>query len=178
MPDEYTVDWYERDYFVEHYHYCDFERHNVVFPKLLVHKPKSVLDVGCAYGYIVRRCQAHGIFAVGLDVSDWCGKQFASPGYYVRAVGWMLPFKDNSFDMIWCEGVLEHIPEEKIEQLFKEFARVASRGVIGISFDAPQTVHHVCNHNFQWWFERIPPRFFLGFSGQSLDREEQWHVKS
>lgn len=173
----YSISWYEREYFVEDYRYQDFQRHNAVFPKLLSLEPKSVLDVGCAYGFIVRRCWERKIFAVGLDVSVWCGKEFVVPGYYVRAVGWAIPFKDKAFDAIWCEGVLEHIPEDKVGEMFQEFSRVANRGMIGISYDSPQTNHHVCNHDFQWWAERIPEGFLLGKSGKSLDLEVDWYVK-
>lgn len=173
----YTVSWYEEDYFANHYKYRDFPRHDAVFPKLLAIKPKSVLDIGCAYGFIVRRCWDKGIRAVGLDVSNWCGKNFAVPGYYVRAVGWAIPFKDKSFDAIWCEGVLEHIPEDKVEQMFQEFSRVADRGILGVSYSHPETNHHVCNHDFQWWKERIPKNFMLGKSGESLDLEADWYVK-
>jgi len=177
---EYQIGWYEEVYWTRGSYspYQDFARHNDVFRKILGYQPASMLDVGCAYGFMVGRCWGKGIPAVGLDVSEWCGKNFAAPGYYVRGSGWALPFKNKSFDLLYCEGVLEHIPEDKIPLVFQEFIRVANRGMLGISYDCPTTDHHICNHDFGWWAERIPPGFFLGTSGQSLDREESWYVKS
>lgn len=178
---DYTIEWYEKQYWTEHPYapYQDYPRHVELFQKLMSFMPfKSFLDVGCAYGFMCARLRSKGVYTVGLDVSDWCGKQFISKGYYVRGTGWALPFKDKSFEFLYCEGTLEHIPEEKIELLFSEFARVADRGVLGVSYNSPGTEHHVCNHNFQWWAERIPPRFKLGISGRSLDLEVDWHEKT
>lgn len=39
-----------------------------------------------------------------------------------------LPFKDNSFDAVWCTSVLLHIAEEKIPQALKQIYRVLKPG--------------------------------------------------
>ncbi len=181
----YNPDWYERDYFTKgpYNPYMDFDRHNVVFEKILnLFNPRSVLDVGCAYGFMVRRFLNKGIFAKGCDISKWCEIQaniILPSGFFIRTPAWDLsPFANNSFDFLYCEGVLEHFPEDKIEQVFREFSRVSSRGVLGISYDSPGTQHHICNHDVNWWLSKIPNNYYLGITGQSLDRECQWMVKS
>ena len=80
--------------------YFDYPRHDAAFARFIeIMHPSSVLDVGCAYGYIVRRCLEAGIPAIGLDVSQWCGLQDVIPGYYVRGTCWALPFCDRVDDV-------------------------------------------------------------------------------
>lgn len=158
--------------------YWDFNRHDGAFARfVMMMQPRSVLDVGCAYGYIVRRCLEGGVPAVGLDVSMWCGQQKVIPGFYIMGTGWALPFKDNAFDVLHCEGVLEHIPEDKIEQLMAEFDRVASRRYLGISYEDSDTPAHICVHPVEWWYDRVPIRTYLGETGRSLDLEDKWLYK-
>ena len=176
-----SISNYEKQYFTEHPYnpYQDFERHGKVFNNLVrILHPSSMLDVGCAYGFIVKRCLEAGIFAMGLDVSQWCGQQKVIPGHYIRGTAWALPFKNKSFHVLFSEGVLEHIPEDKIDQVFAEFERVAARRCLGVSCNSPQTEHHLTNHNIDWWRERIPALTWLGATSRSLDLEDEWVVKS
>ena len=175
--------WYEQDYFTKDPYnpYQDFDRHNAAFTRLIhVMNPKSVLDVGCAYGYIVKRLLDKGIHAMGCDVSEWCEEQskLIIPGHFTKTTAWDLScFKDKEFDVLFSEGTLEHIPEDKIDKMVEEFARVAERRYIGLSPNYPNTRYHVCNHDIEWWFSKMPPNTWLGKTGRSLDQEDQWLVK-
>jgi len=170
MIEEYDPEWYEEHYFTR-YPYRPYYTPGEGIPigdgrfKVLkdVLNPKSVLDVGCAYGLMVRLCLENGIPAMGTDVSRWCEKQAETiiPGHFVRGNAWDLPFKDKEFDVIYCTGVLEHIPENLIDKTFSEFIRVADRYFIDVSFDCAGTAHHLCNHDFDWWFDKCPPNTWL-----------------
>ena len=164
---------YEKDYFVggvyKDPHYFDFPAHEIRVVKLidLLH-PYSVLDVGCAYGYIVKHFMERGVNAWGCDVSHWCEQQAKEiiPDRFVLAPAWDLSFfRDKSFDVIYCEGVLEHIPEDKIGLTFKEFQRVGKRFYLQIAlsnipgFDGE--LGHVCKHDQNWWVEKIPSHSWL-----------------
>ena len=48
-----------------------------------------------------------------------------------------LPFEDNSFDLIFCNHVLEHIPNDK--KAMQELFRVLKKGGFGI-FQIPQDI--------------------------------------
>ena len=172
---------YEEDYCTKSPYspYQDFERHGQLFERFITMlAPKSVLDVGCAYGYIVKRCLDIDIFAVGLDISTWCSRQLVIPGHYIIGTAWMLPFKTKAFDVLFCEGALEHIPENKIELLMAEFGRVSNRRMLGITYDTSYTPGHICNHDADWWFSRVPVNTLLGKTGRSLDREDEWLIKT
>jgi SAM-dependent methyltransferase len=179
---------YERDYFTKDaYHdpeYFDFPVHEVRVNKLVeITRPLSVLDVGCAYGFIVRRLLDKGIPATGCDVSRWAQKKAEGiiPGNFQLCPAWELPYHDKQFDVVYCEGVLEHIPEGKIEQVFREFSRVGERCYLQISLaEHPQFAHepgHVCCHDANWWFERIPNHSWMFLSPTGTDGGNMWLYK-
>ena len=165
---------YEEYYFTKapYSPYQDFPRHIKVVEKILSFKPLSVLDVGCAYGFIVKHLLEKGIDAYGCDISHWCEQKANEliPGRYTRCPAWQLPFENKQFDLLYCEGTLEHIPESKINIVMSEFYRVAQRRLLYISFtgDAPG---HVCMHDVFWWMAKLPANTYLGYSGNSSDLE-------
>lgn len=60
-----------------------------------------------------------------------------SPIADVKADICNLPFEDNSFDVIFCNHVLEHIPDDK--KAMQELFRVLKKGGFGI-FQIPQDI--------------------------------------
>ena len=179
---------YERDYFTRQaYHdpcYFDFPAHIPRVKKLIeITRPNSVLDVGCAYGYMVKHLLDEGIEAFGCDISEWAEQQakLIIPGRFYRCPTWNLSLPWGPFDLIYCEGVLEHIPEDKIEQTFSEFKRVASRFYLQISvtehhgFDGE--IGHVCAHDVNWWFERVPDHSWLFLNPCGTESGNQWLYK-
>ena len=90
--------------------------------------PKSVLDVGCARGYLVFALRSLGIEAYGIDVSEWAIKNCEknTEKYLVRGDASKLPYKDSSFDLVVAEDLLEHVsPQPHI----KEMCRVAKNRI-------------------------------------------------
>lgn len=95
---------------------------------------KTLLDVGCGKGEPARFINRKGrYFAVGLDAFEpylrQCQKDKIHNAYIQGDVR-QLPFADNSFDLVICLEVLEHLEREDGEKLLKELERVAKRQVI------------------------------------------------
>ncbi|WP_304336322.1 class I SAM-dependent methyltransferase [Capnocytophaga leadbetteri] len=67
-----------------------------------------------------------------------------SPLADVKADLCALPFKDDSFDVIFCNHVLEHIPDDA--QAMRELYRVMKKGGWGI-FQVPQDINRA--HTFE-----------------------------
>jgi hypothetical protein len=81
--------------------------------------PKSVLEVGAARGYLVKRFEAAGIPAKGLEISKHCHLTRVTDSvveWDICQTPW--PFKDGEFDLCYSVAVMEHIPEEGISSLF------------------------------------------------------------
>jgi len=51
--------------------YWDFPVHEITFRYILDRKPESVLEIGSARGYVVKRLQDAGVRAQGIDISQY-----------------------------------------------------------------------------------------------------------
>jgi SAM-dependent methyltransferase len=72
----------------------------------------SVLDLGCGRGGVVELFWRDVKFAVGLDPDSPSITEHRAPGMPIlRGVGERLPFARESFDLIVCLWVLEHLKE-------------------------------------------------------------------
>ncbi len=68
---------------------------------------------------------------------EYTTSDLESPIADVKADICDLPFKDNSFDVVFCNHVLEHIPDDK--KAMQELFRVMKKGGFGI-FQIPQNL--------------------------------------
>ncbi len=106
-------------------------------------KEMKILDIGCGNGVIVELLRQKGYNAFGVDItleglkkqqSMIDPKRFKQPipeftpqiQNYTESPIWNTPFKDNEFDFSFSSDVLEHLPQEMIEQSIKEIIRITS----------------------------------------------------
>jgi SAM-dependent methyltransferase len=136
---------------------CDFiEKHTK-------HRVK-VLDVGCgpAYGYEITK--KYNIDYVGIDISSalvpyW--KHLGVPAYVASAAH--MPFDDCSFDFIVCWDVMEHFPEERVQEVFREIVRVGKGGsLVSFSIGLKEEVGgpkygqlHLTVKSVDWWIQQL-----------------------
>jgi 2-polyprenyl-6-hydroxyphenyl methylase/3-demethylubiquinone-9 3-methyltransferase len=93
----------------------------------------SVLDVGCGGGILSEEFAKIGCRVTGLDPSapslETARKHAAMQGLvieYHQAYGESIPFDANSFDVVICCDVLEHVDD--LEKTIHEVARVLKPG--------------------------------------------------
>ena len=75
------------------------------------------------------------------------------------------PIEDKAYDLSFSIAFLEHIPEDKLNGVIKELARVSKRGLHAPSFD-PQGANddptHTTMRSAEWWeerFKKVAPDF-------------------
>jgi 2-polyprenyl-3-methyl-5-hydroxy-6-metoxy-1,4-benzoquinol methylase len=90
---------------------------------LLKGKGKKVLDVGCAYGFTTRILTGLGYDTCGVDISGYGTKQgkiLAPSQFVVCDAQTNMPFTTETFDLVTCFDVLEHLPfpEKAIVNMF------------------------------------------------------------
>lgn len=98
-------------------------------------KPKNLLDVGCASGWFLSRLALEypTTRCIGLDVYEKAveyGKKRYKHLKLVHADAHKIPFSDNSFDVVTCTEVLEHVIGP--EKVLREIKRVLKPGGIAI----------------------------------------------
>ena len=97
--------------------------------KILALKPKSVLDVGCGDGALIRFLQNQGVEATGLDTDPDSVEQLQSLGLDItqgRAEN--LPMQGSSVDMVVSEFSLHHF--EDFGAAVADCMRVARKHVL------------------------------------------------
>jgi SAM-dependent methyltransferase len=91
---------------------------------------RTVLDAGCGHGRYVRAFRALGATAVGLDASPEAaraaGREDDPRAQHVQGDVRRLPFRDGSFDLAFCDGVLHHTDDPAGG--FAELVRVTRPG--------------------------------------------------
>lgn len=140
----------------------------------------SLLDVGVACGVNLRGIKETGIFKhiVGIDSNEYMidiGKK--AHGFtddelmVIDANDIMDHFEPDTFDMVHCAQMLEHIPEKNIPKILNSFNEVLSpNGVIFIILDtvteaqsaealASKDPTHITLKTRKWWQEKISVAF-------------------
>lgn len=72
--------------------------------------PKTVLDVGCGIGFLVKKLRKSGVKAFGFDVSEYGINQVPSE---IQPYCWVGSATENfsgDYDLITCIEVVEHMP--------------------------------------------------------------------
>ncbi len=89
----------------------------------------SILDVGCGTGRVAREYSWEKY--IGVDISPIIVRvaREINPEYKFKVMNAeKLKFKDNSFDVVMCGGVLPHMPSEKVAvKIVGEMARVCRK---------------------------------------------------
>jgi SAM-dependent methyltransferase len=89
---------------------------------------RTVLDVGCGTGAVLAEIQRReiGTKHIGIDAED-SSSHAVSQAYNLTLLeydGKILPFRDNSFDLVYASHVLEHVLNPRA--FLQEVSRVAS----------------------------------------------------
>lgn len=121
-------------------------------------KGKQILDVGCGGGFTSEFMAERGAVVSGIDMSAATvetakshAKEMNLSINYLVGSAEALPFPDNSFDVITCVDVLEHVPD--LGKVLKEIYRVLKPGGT-FCFD---TINKTWKSKFVmiWLLERI-----------------------
>lgn len=95
-------------------------------------KGKLVLDMGCGAGLQTRTMAQYGAIVIGVDLSDAVLAAYRNNSTLsdriciARADIFRLPFAKETFDYVYCEGVLQHTKDPRVA--FHQLVRYVKPG--------------------------------------------------
>ncbi len=112
---------------------------------------KSIIDVGCGDGKLTRMLRTAGYEVMAVDQSATALKRVPEPKRCIS--GDSLPFDNESFDLVVCSEVLEHLPEPLLSKVVRELQRVSKHTII-VTVPHNEDLQHFkvtcadCRHRF------------------------------
>lgn len=86
---------------------------------------EAVLDVGCGDGRVLNVVAERCAFAVGIDISE-AGLKYVQTHCLVGGID-RLPFQKDSFDLVMCCQLFEHLKESELDLMIPELMRVSKK---------------------------------------------------
>ena len=111
-------------------------------------RPQSALEVGAANGLNLRaltRISGMDLWAVEPNdqARDTLAREVVDPAQALDGTLAQLPFDDGSVELAFTSGVLIHVPDDELEQAYRELHRVSSRWLVSLEYFSPtkQSLH-------------------------------------
>lgn len=118
-------------------------------------RPASVLDAGCAMGFLVEALRARGVQAWGVDISDYAiGQVHPDVREFCRVGSIVEPF-ERRYDLIVCIEVLEHMPAAEGERAIANLCAHTDDVLFSSSPDDFAEATHVNVQPPEYWAERF-----------------------
>jgi len=126
-PDHYTGSSYDsKERFISYWHQIN---------EIILLKPRRVLEIGIGNGFVSRYLREHKLNVTTLDINH---DLFPDVAGSVLAI----PFNDESFDVVSCCEVLEHLPYGEFTKALKEIHRISRKYVV-LSLPDVTTIYRI-----------------------------------
>lgn len=127
--------------------------------------PKTVLDAGCAMGYLVAALRDRGVEAYGVDISEYAiskVREDVRPYCFVGSLADPLPEGlPKRFDLITNIEVLEHIYEEDTEKVIRNLCSLSDHILFSSTPDDFTERTHVNVQQREYWARRFAQNGFF-----------------
>lgn len=137
------------------------------------YQPKTVLDAGCAYGYLVEAFRKRGIESYGIDISEYAISHvdksiqaFCSAQSITEPLPKEFPKK---FDLIISIEVLEHLTAEEGEQALKNLCNYTDTFIFSSTDSDIEDITHINVQRKEYWARIFAQNGFFRELQQSLD---------
>lgn len=123
---------------------------------------KKILDFGCGAGHSTFALALEGGLCTGIDISESsirAARENQKQHFKSYTIDFIhsidttaLPFEKESFDVVTCNAVFEHIYPWKREAHFREIFRVTKSGGIIVLRGTPNRYFPMDGHTSELWF--------------------------
>lgn len=115
--------------------------------------PATVLDAGCAIGFLVKELRARGVEAWGIDISEYAIEHVDETVRKFCSVASITDDLERSYDLIVCLEVLEHLPAEVAPMVVANFGCHTNAVLFSASADGFRDPTHVNVQPTDYWIE-------------------------
>ncbi len=104
--------------------------------------PETVLDAGCAWGFLVEALRKRGVAAWGVDISEYAINQVHESVKPYCRVGSLTEPLERHYDLIVSIEVLEHMPQKAARQAIANMCQYSDDFLISSTpFDYKEATH-------------------------------------
>jgi SAM-dependent methyltransferase len=136
--------------------------------------PASVLDAGCAMGFLVEALRKRGVEAYGIDISEYAiSKVHDSVAEHCRVASLAEPL-DRRYDLITCIEVVEHIPPEETEAVIANLCAATDRLLLSTTPQDYAEATHLNVRPPEDWSARLAREGFLRDHDHDLSYLTPW----
>ena len=123
--------------------------------------PSTVLDAGCAFGFLVEKMREQGLQAYGCDISEYAISQTHESIKPYCWVGSLVDPIEKKYDLIVSIEVLEHIDKENSEKALVNLCNATDDILFSSTpFDYKESTHVNVN-NPDYWSEQFAKQGFF-----------------
>jgi len=141
------------------------------------YEPKTVLDAGCAWGFLVEAFRNHGVEAFGVDISEYAIQNVhpeIKPYCWHGSITKPFPRK---YDLITCIEVLEHMPMLEAEKAIENLCAHADEIVFSSTPFDYKEVTHINVHDPEYWAEQFARHGFYRDMEADLSNITAWAAR-
>jgi SAM-dependent methyltransferase len=121
-------------------------------------QPQTVLEIGCAKGFLVKALRDLGVKAYGCDISEYAlneAPEDVKDYLYLIDITDPNPVTLPKFDLVVSFDTFEHLPEEKLANVFAFLRSVGHRYYIKVATpETPDWQHdptHITIQPLEFW---------------------------
>lgn len=121
--------------------------------------PRTVLDAGCAWGFLVECLRNRGVEAWGVDISEYAIEHVQPeirPYCHVGSLSEPLPEPlPKEFDLVVTIEVLEHMPEDIGKRAVERLCTVTKDVLCSVSYQDFREVTHLNVQMPSYWVQQF-----------------------
>jgi SAM-dependent methyltransferase len=159
-----------------------------------INETHTVLDFGCAKGFLVKAFRLLGISSYGVDVSEYaintCDPQVKDIVHLIEHPDEIQKYFPQKFDFILAKDVFEHIPYEQIGTVMTVLRKIGKTLFCvvplgnGIKYNIPDyelDKTHIIKEDLRWWetqlrnagYTNIDAKYYMSGIKENWSYEKQ-----
>ena len=146
---KYLIEQYQKLHQNKGYGASSIKLYDDIFPWVRELNPLSIMDFGCGQSKLIDKLQVPKKYRYDPAIEKYS----------------KFPSVANDIELVICNDVLEHIPENEIEQILRTMRMFTDKAIFSIGlqpakhFLPDRSNAHCTVQSVDWWINKIEPIF-------------------